>query len=82
MTDSINKNAFHFTVGKLIKVLQQFPEDLPVVVSGYEDGFENFSHPYVLKVKHLPENPFWTGQFQHDENGKEVLLLEREHRDH
>jgi hypothetical protein len=51
---------------------------MPVVVSGYENGYENFYHPFVKKVKHLPENPYWDGQFQLDENGTEVLLLERE----
>jgi hypothetical protein len=51
---------------------------MPVVVSGYENGYENFYHPIVKKVKHRPENPYWDGQFQLDDNGKEVLLLERE----
>ena len=75
---SDNKNIYNFTVGELIKILQQYPEDMPVVVSGYENGYENFYHPFVKKVKHLPENPYFIGQFQPDENGKEVLLLERE----
>lgn len=75
---SDNNNKYNFTVGDLIKILQQYPEDMPVVVSGYENGYENFYHPYVKKVKHFPENPYWDGQFQLDENGAEVLLLERE----
>jgi len=73
-----HKNICNFTVGELIKTLQQYPEDMPVVVSGYENGYENFYQPHVKKVKHLPENPYWDGQFQLDENGTEVLLLERE----
>ena len=56
------------------------PEDMPVVVSGYESGYENFYHPFVIKVKHLIENPYYEGQFQLDENGTEVLLLDREER--
>ena len=74
----MNKNAYNFTVGELIKILQQYPDDMPVVVSGYENGHENFYHPFVKKVKHLPENSYWDGQFQLNENGTEVLLLERE----
>jgi len=74
----MNKNIYNFTAGELIKILQQYPEDMPVVVSGYENGYENFYHPLVKKVKHLAENPYWDGQFQLDDNGKEVLLLERE----
>ena len=73
-----NNDTYNFTVGELIKILQQYPEDMPVVVSGYENGYENFFHPYVKKVKHFPDNPYWDGQFQIDDNGKEVLLLERE----
>lgn len=74
----MNKDIYNFTVGELIKILQQYPEDMPVVVSGYENGYENFYQPYVKKVKHQPENMYWDGQFQLDENGTEVLLLERE----
>lgn len=73
-----HKNIYNFTVGELIEILKQYPEDMPVVVSGYENGYENFYHPFVKKVKHLPEKPYWDGQFQLDDNGKEVLLLERE----
>jgi hypothetical protein len=73
-----DKNIYNFTVGELIKILHLYPEDMPVVVSGYENGYENFNQPYVTKVKHVPENPYWDGQFQPDDNGTEVLLLERE----
>lgn len=73
-----DKKIFSFTVGELIKILQQYPEDISVVVSGYENGYENFHHPFVKKVKHLPENPYYDGQFQLDESGTEVLIIERE----
>ncbi len=46
----------------------------------YENGYENFYHPYVMKVIHLSENTFYDGLFQPDDNGTEVLLLEREER--
>lgn len=64
----------------VLEILQQFPEDMPVVVSGYDNGFENFFHPYVKKVIHLPENFYSEGQFQLDDDGTEVLLIEREMR--
>jgi hypothetical protein len=72
-----NKHIYNFTVGELIKILQQHPADMPVVVSGYESGYENFYHPFVKKAVHMPENPYWDGQFQLDDNGMEVLLLGR-----
>lgn len=77
----MDKSIFNFTVGELIKILQQYPEDMPVVVSGYESGYENLYHPIVVKVDHQPENPYFEGQFQPFTKGTEVLILERETRD-
>lgn len=73
----INRNIYNFTVGELIEILQQYPDDMPVVVSGYENGYENFYHPFMKKVKHLPENSYYDGEFQLDDNGSEALILER-----
>jgi len=73
-----NNSPFNFTVGELIEILNQQPKDMPVVVSGYENGYENFYQPEVKKVKHLPDNPYYDGQFQIDDNGIEVFILERE----
>lgn len=73
-----DKNIYNFTVGELIEILQQHPQDMPVLVNGYENGYENFYQPFVKKVKHMPENPYMDGQFQFDDKGTEVLLLERE----
>lgn len=65
-------------MGELIKILQQHPVDMPVLVSGNESGYENFYHPFVNKVKYQPENQYPDGQFQLDANGIEVLILDRE----
>ncbi len=35
----MNEDIYNFRVGELIKILQQFPEDMPVVVSGDDNGF-------------------------------------------
>ena len=77
MTEKKSK-VFSFTVGELIELLKEYPMDMPVIISGYENGYENFYHPTVQKVKHLPENKFWDGEFQLEENGIDVLILERE----
>lgn len=63
---------------ELIEILKHHPKDMPVIVSGYETGYENFYQPFVKKVKHLPENVYWDGEFQLDNNGIDVLILERE----
>jgi len=58
------ENKFYFTVEQLIEVLKILPQDLPVVVSGYENGYENFFHPSVVKLTHKSENPYYDGEFQ------------------
>ena len=66
-----NKKLFHFTVGQLIDILKSLPQDLPVLTSGYEGGFENFYEPGIIKMKHEPENPYYEGEFQVAEDGDE-----------
>ncbi|MFU8767842.1 MAG: hypothetical protein ACNA7I_09330 [Candidatus Methanoperedens sp.] len=65
------KEAFHFTVGQLIESLKSLPQELPVLTSGYENGFENFYEPCIIKVKHEPGNPYYDGEFQVAEDGDE-----------
>jgi hypothetical protein len=80
-----NKERFHFTVGQLIDFLKSLPQDLPVLTSGYEGGFENFYQPDIIKVKHEPENPYYEGEFQVAEDGDEetfdAVVLRRVVRD-
>jgi hypothetical protein len=77
--------AFHFTVAQLIEVLKTLPPDLPVLVSGYENGYENFYPPKVTKLKHEPDNMYYDGQFQkaeeNDADTFDAVILEREFRD-
>ena len=58
------KKAYHYTVSQLIEILKTFPQDLPILTSGYENGFENFHPPEETTVTHEPENPFYAGEFQ------------------
>ena len=39
------------TVQELIRILRTFPEDMRVVVNGYEDGFDEVSPEGVAVVK-------------------------------
>lgn len=57
-------DKFYFTVETLIEVLKEMPSDLPVLVSGYKSGFENFYHPQSVILKHEPDNWFEDGEFQ------------------
>ncbi len=65
------KELFHFTVGQLIEILKSLPQDLPVLTSGSESGFENFYKPDIIKVNHEPENMYYEGEFQVAEDGDE-----------
>ena len=79
------KDFFHFKVGQLVEILKSLPQDLPVLTSGYESGFENFYPPDIIKVKHEPENPNYEGEFQVAEDGDEetfdAVVLRRVVRD-
>jgi|APSaa5957512622_1039677.scaffolds.fasta_scaffold33711_2 hypothetical protein len=47
------KDICHFTVTKLIEILKSLPQDLPVLTSGYENGFENFHSPKIITILYL-----------------------------
>ena len=65
------KDVFQYTVGQLVEFLKTLPQDIPVLTSGYENGFENFYQPGIIKVKHEPENMYYEGEFQVAEEGDE-----------
>lgn len=77
----LEKEVFHFTVSQLIEVLQTLPQELPVLVSGYETGYENFHQPTVITLNHEPENMYFEGEFQTAETGDTeifaAVVLER-----
>jgi hypothetical protein len=68
---------FYFTVGQLMEILKDLPQDLPVIVSGQKSGYENFFHPYVAKLIHDPDCYYQYGEFQIYEekyhNGEETF---------
>ncbi len=59
-----DNKRFNFSVGELIEILKNFPIDMPVIVSGYEDGYENFYYPEIIRVRHEPDNMYYSGEFQ------------------
>jgi len=60
----MSKPLTTFTVAKLIEALKEFPQDTPVVVSGYESGYENIQPPKLVSLKYQKENKYWDGEFQ------------------
>ena len=39
------------TVGQLVRILQEYPQDMRVVVNGYEDGYDDLSPKQVVPIK-------------------------------
>lgn len=74
--------VFKHTVGQLIATLKEFPEDMPIVVTGYEDGYENILPPKKADLKYRPDAPYWSGPFEHaepnDKNTFTAIIIERE----
>lgn len=69
------------TVRELIDHLKQFPEDMMVLTSGYESGFEKIRLPEKVKVKHIPGNKYYEGEYQDveetDTDVIEAVILQR-----
>lgn len=78
----MNNKIIWRTVKDLKQILAQYPDDMPILISGYENGYENFYTPEeVRKVKHCSENDYYDGEFQitnSGEEGFEALLLDRQ----
>lgn len=81
---SDENKIFHYRVGDLVAILQKLPQDLPVLVSGYESGFENFYSPEIKTLKHFPENKYYEGEFQEETDEQktfQAVILQRVMRD-
>ena len=70
----MNKYVTTFTVAKLIEALKVFPGDTPIVMSGYESGYENIEPPKLTRLQQQKENKYWDGEFQEAEQEGENIL--------
>ena len=52
------------TVKELAELLRKYPDDLQVVVNGYEDGYDDLSleRISVIKIQLNTQNHDWEGQ--------------------
>ncbi len=63
-----------YTVAQLIEELKKFPPEMPVITNGYEVEYENLILPQTIKVKFVPDEPYYNGQFhQTNEQGEDVF---------
>lgn len=78
-------NKTNFTFASLIEALQKLPQDLPVLITAYETGFEDFQSPVLKSLSHHSETPYYDGQFQEIEkdegNHLSAVVIERVVRD-
>ncbi|MBL4760956.1 MAG: hypothetical protein JKY80_08960 [Mariprofundaceae bacterium] len=81
----MNRKATTYTVATLIEALKAFPQDTPIVVSGYESGYENTMPLKLIKLEQNKENKYWDGEFQEiteeSEHTLDVVVLSRVVRD-
>jgi hypothetical protein len=74
-------SVIYYTVGQLVEILQSLPQNLPILTSGYESGFENFYPPEIAVLKHEPENKYYEGEFQEadetDPNTFQAVIIQR-----
>jgi len=72
-------------VKELIEKLKQMPQDLEVLTSGYEDGYENILKPVVMDLVRTSNAPYFQGEFQEAENNEQTtfkaVVIKRNRRD-
>ena len=63
------------TAGELIAQLREFPDYTPVLVEGYEDGWNSIANIRSASVVRDPEPHDWSGEYQFGKPGKDVALI-------
>ena len=64
------------TVRQIIEQLQQYADDLPVVVQSYEDGYDPVTEVRELTVTVRQDREWYVGIYeQSDQQGEPVLLI-------
>ena len=63
------------TVNELIAELRKQPPETRVLVSGYEEGFDDISRVTSLSIAPKPNAKEWEGRRQDKESGEPAILL-------
>lgn len=63
------------TVNELIAELRKQPPETRVVVSGYEEGFDDISRLTSISIAPKPNAKEWEGRWQDKESGEAAILL-------
>jgi hypothetical protein len=63
------------TVNELIAELQKHPPQTWVVVSGYEDGYDDISRLISTSIVPTPNPKAWQGRWESEESGEPAIFL-------
>jgi len=63
------------TVNELIAELRKLPPETRVVVSGYEDGYDDISRLISVSIASKPNANWFEGRWQSEESGEPAVLL-------
>jgi len=63
------------TVNELIAELRKQPPESRVVVSGYEEGFDDISRLSSISIVPKPNAKEYEGRWQDEESGEPAILL-------
>ena len=55
------------TVKELIEKLNVFSPEIKVLVDGYEDNLEDIASVKIGNVRHLPDAPWYSGEYEEAE---------------
>ena len=58
------------TVKELIAKLSQMPQELPVLLDGYEDGLDDVIDTTVVSVDFDTDREWWYGHHEYNEQSK------------
>ena len=62
-------------VSELIKTLQKFPADLPVVVQSYEDGVDPVTEAKTIGIEKYSSSEWYNGVYDEVTDSPEKALL-------
>jgi len=63
------------TVNELIAELRKHPPETRVVVSGYEEGFDDISRLWPICVVPTPKPKAYEGRWQQEDSGEAAIFI-------
>ena len=68
-------NKKELTVQELIKKLEKLPQDVKVLIDGYESGLDSIIDASTIKAKFLEKSNWWDGIYEESNDNIDVIYL-------